>query len=339
MIKLLGTCLFKRSTKISRSFSTTKPSTFKVTIIGAAGGIGQPLSLLMKRNLLVKKLALYDLMKHIPGVAADVSHLDYPAKVTSHLGPENLAEALKGANLVVIPAGVPRKPGMTRDDLFSTNAKILKEAGVAIAQNCPDACILIVTNPINAVVPIFCETLKKNGKLNPNKVFGVTTLDLLRSSIFIADLKKLDPRKVKCPCIGGHAGITILPLISQCEPKVEFKQDELEKLTKRIQNAGTEVVKAKAGAGSATLSTAEAAYRLAKKVLKGLNGESPIVYSYVKSDLGKADYFSSKLQLGKNGVEKNLGIGKLSPFEEDALKKLIPDLQKSIKKGIEFAAK
>ncbi|KAF9898469.1 malate DEHYDROGENASE, NAD-dependent, partial [Lobosporangium transversale] len=88
----------------------------KVVICGAAGGIGQPLSLLLKQSDLISHLALYDVV-NAAGVAADLSHINTKSKVTGH-GKESMDEALKNAHTVVIPAGVPRKPGMTRDDLF-----------------------------------------------------------------------------------------------------------------------------------------------------------------------------------------------------------------------------
>ena len=91
---------------------------------GAAGGIGQPLSLLIKLNPLVGELRLYDVVG-TPGVAADVGHMDTDVRVTSALGQEQLGNALYGSDLVIIPAGVPRKPGMTRDDLFNINAGAL----------------------------------------------------------------------------------------------------------------------------------------------------------------------------------------------------------------------
>ena len=82
----------------------------KVAVLGASGGIGQPMSALLKENHLISHLSLYDIA-HTPGVAADLSHINTRAKVTGHLGPDQLQECLTGAEVVVIPAGVPRKPG------------------------------------------------------------------------------------------------------------------------------------------------------------------------------------------------------------------------------------
>ena len=90
----------------------------KVAVLGAAGGIGQPLSLLLKINSLVSELSLFDIV-NTPGVAADLSHINSNAVVKGYKGDDQLEEALTGAKIVVIPAGVPRKPGMTRDDLFN----------------------------------------------------------------------------------------------------------------------------------------------------------------------------------------------------------------------------
>lgn len=82
----------------------------KVAVLGAAGGIGQPLALLLKQSPLISRLSLYDIVA-TPGVAADLSHIETRALVTGHVGPEQLDEALQGCDVVVIPAGVPRKPG------------------------------------------------------------------------------------------------------------------------------------------------------------------------------------------------------------------------------------
>ncbi|CAG9834218.1 unnamed protein product [Diabrotica balteata] len=321
----------------TRSFSTSKQNNFKVAVCGASGGIGQPLSLLLKINPLVSQLSLYDLV-HTPGVAADLSHIETAAKVKGFNGPECLKDALKNADVIIIPAGVPRKPGMTRDDLFNTNAGIVKALAECAAEVAPCALIGIITNPVNSAVPIACEVLKKAGKLDPKRVFGISTLDIVRANTFIAEAKGLNPKDVNVPVIGGHSGVTIIPLISRATPSVSFPADQLQALTTRIQEAGTEVVKAKAGAGSATLSMAYAGARFANSLLRGLKGEPNVIEpAYVQSDVTEASYFSTPLVLGKNGLEKNLGLGKLSDFEQDLLKKALPELKKNIEAGVKFA--
>ncbi|CAL9238575.1 unnamed protein product [Arabidopsis halleri] len=121
---------------IRRSFSSGSVPERKVAILGAAGGIGQPLALLMKLNPLVSSLSLYNIA-NTPGVAADVGHINTRSEVVGYMGDDNLAKALEGADLVIIPVGVPRKPGMTRDDLFNINAGIVKNLCTAIAKYCP----------------------------------------------------------------------------------------------------------------------------------------------------------------------------------------------------------
>ncbi|XP_018597426.1 malate dehydrogenase, mitochondrial [Scleropages formosus] len=321
---------------ITRSLSTSSQNNAKVAVLGAAGGIGQPLSLLLKNSPLVSQLTLYDIA-HTPGVAADLSHIETRAQVTGHIGPDQLGAALKGCEVVVIPAGVPRKPGMTRDDLFNTNASIVATLTDACARNCPEAMLCIISNPVNSTVPIASEVLKKHGVYNPNRVFGVTTLDIVRANTFVAELKGLDPARVNVPVVGGHAGKTIIPLISQCTPKVEFPVDTLTALTGRIQEAGTEVVKAKAGAGSATLSMAYAGARFTFSLLDAMNGKEGVVEcSFVRSEETECKYFSTPLLLGKHGIEKNLGLGKLSAFEEKLVADAMGELKGSIKKGEDF---
>lgn len=309
----------------------------KVAVLGAAGGIGQPLALLMKLNPLVSSLSLYDIA-NTPGVAADVSHINTRALVTGYAGDEQLEDALKGADVVIIPAGVPRKPGMTRDDLFNINAGIVKSLCTAIAKYCPEAVVNMISNPVNSTVPIAAEVFKKASTYDPKKLFGVTTLDVVRARTFYAAKRDLAVEDVDVPVVGGHAGITILPLFSQATPKATAKDDELDALTKRTQDGGTEVVQAKAGKGSATLSMAYAGALFAESCLKGLNGESDVVEcSYVASSVTELPFFSSKVRLGKNGVEEVLGLGTLSEYEKKALEALKPELKSSIQKGIDFA--
>ncbi|GAL06950.1 malate dehydrogenase [Photobacterium aphoticum] len=311
----------------------------KVAVIGAAGGIGQALALLLKNRLPAgSDLALYDIAPVTPGVAADLSHIPTPVSIKGYAG-EDPTPALEGADVVLISAGVARKPGMDRADLFNVNAGIVKSLAEKIAVVCPKACVGIITNPVNTTVAIAADVLKKAGVYDKRKLFGVTTLDVIRSETFVAELKDLDPGQVRVPVIGGHSGVTILPLLSQVEG-VEFTQEEIDALTPRIQNAGTEVVEAKAGGGSATLSMGQAACRFGLSLVRALQGEAGLVEcAYVEGDGKHARFFAQPVLLGKEGVEEVMDYGKLSAYEQAALDSMLDTLHDDIVKGEEFAVK
>lgn len=312
----------------------------KVAVLGAAGGIGQPLSMILKNQLPSgSSLALYDVAPFTPGVAKDLSHIPTDVTVEGYTG-DDLQVALKDSDVVVIPAGVARKPGMTRDDLFAVNASIVANLVKNCAKACPKACICIISNPVNSTVPIAAEVLKAEGVYDKHRLFGVTTLDLLRAETFIAAELGVSVEGVKVPVIGGHSGTTILPLISQVIGSQVISADRIAELTTRIQNAGTEVVEAKVGAGSATLSMATAGARFALKVVRGLLGEPGVVeYGYVEGDGKYAQFFSQGLVFGKNGWERLLDLGHLSAFEQKCLDDLIPVVNKNIETGITFVQK
>ena len=307
----------------------------KVVVLGAAGGIGQALGLLLKTDLPAgTELSLYDIAPVTPGVAADLSHIPTPVKVEGFSG-EDPSPALVNADIVLISAGVARKPGMDRSDLFNINAGIVKNLVSSCADNCPKAMIGIITNPVNTTVAIAAKVLKKKGVYDPLRLFGVTTLDVIRSSTFVAEIFDKDPREVSVPVIGGHSGITILPLLSQSG--FEFSDEDAAEMTKRIQNAGTEVVEAKAGGGSATLSMGQAAAKFALSLVRALNGEKDIVEcTYVEGSGELARFFAQPVLLGKNGVEKILSFGSLSEFEQTTLNDALETLKSDIKIGEEF---
>ncbi|WP_314878642.1 malate dehydrogenase [Haemophilus parahaemolyticus] len=314
----------------------------KLTLLGAAGGIGQTLALLLKLRLPIgTELALYDISPVTPGVAVDISHIATSVKAIGYAGEENLAAALKDAHMVLITAGVARKPGMTRADLFNINGNIIKNLVEKVAEVCPDACVGIVSNPVNTLVPLAAEVLRKKGVYDKRKLFGVSTLDVVRAKSFVSELKEKHAETVKVPVIGGHSGPTILPLLSQALSegrKIDFTQEEIESLTHRIQNAGTEVVEAKAGGGSATLSMAEAGARFAVAVFKALLGEDCVRYAYVESkkDSGYPEFFAHPVRFGLTGVEEILPIGQLSEYEKEKLKALEEVLEADIKLGKDF---
>ncbi|RQM06427.1 hypothetical protein DH86_00002265 [Scytalidium sp. 3C] len=259
--------------------------------------------------------------------------------------------AFKDADIIVIPAGIPRKPGMTRDDLFNINAGIVKGLIEVIADVAPKAYILIISNPVNSTVPIAAEVLKAKGVFDPKRLFGVTTLDIVRAETFVAEIVgEKNPSKLTVPVIGGHSGETIVPLFSQVKPSVTIPSEKLADLVKRVQFGGDEVVKAKDGAGSATLSMALAGFRFAEKVLKALNGETGIVepsFVYLPGVPGGeaiaketgCDFFSVPIELGKqtSGVAQAQNpLPHLNDNEKTLLKACVDGLKGNIAKGVSF---
>ncbi|GAA96306.1 uncharacterized protein L969DRAFT_99418 [Mixia osmundae IAM 14324] len=328
----------------------------KAALLGAAGGIGQPLALLLKQSPHLTDLALFDIAPVVKGVAVDISHISTPSIVTGYdKEDDGLVKALTDADIVVIPAGVPRKPGMSRDDLFNINASIVRDLAQSIASTCPKAFICVISNPVNSTVPIVAEVLKKAGVFDPKRLFGVTTLDILRAQTFSAEIigQSNASSTFNVPVIGGHSGVTILPLLSQSKPPLKgVSQEQIEALTKRIQFGGDEVVQAKAGAGSATLSMAAAGFRFVERLIDAaFNGKSGVVedsYILLKADASgskellkhtdnvELDYFSVPVELGPEGVKKILPIGELSEYEQTLMKKAVEELKGNIVKGVSF---
>jgi malate dehydrogenase len=333
----------------------------KVCVVGGAGGIGQPLSMLLSMDPMVSHVSVFD-MVGAPGVAADLSHINTPAKVTGHgmnltqfkgdadgngkvddpaaFQAQAFDEALQGCDVVVIPAGVPRKPGMTRQDLFAVNAKLNQDFASAVAKNCPKAFVAIISNPVNSTVPIFAEQMKRLGCYDPKRIFGVCTLDIVRANTFVSEAAGMDVTGFHVPVIGGHAGASILPVLSRATPEAKSKltQEQVEALTHRIQNGGTEVVAAKAGGGSATLSMAKAGADFALSLVRAINGETgQVVCSYVESDVvPECQWFSTEVEIGKEGIVRNLGLGELDDFEKQKLAEAITELKPSIEEGVDF---
>jgi malate dehydrogenase len=342
----------------------------KVTVLGAAGGIGQPLSLLLKLNKHITSLALYDVV-NVPGVASDLHHIDTNVKVSAHIKPKGdtpnkpLRDALENSNVVIIPAGVPRKPGMTRGDLFNINASICAELAHAIAQTCPKAFVLVISNPVNSTVPIFQKIFSKYGTFDPKRLFGVTALDSVRSNTFLSELVHDSlPHSYDVTVVGGHSGHSIVPLFSQLPNAPQILNDEttLDALINRVQYGGDEVVKAKDGAGSSTLAMAYAALKFFDILMQGYRGEkhSPIAsYVYLGDDsvpgvaqlkeklqpiLDSQDlqlplFLATPITYGVNGVEKvhSDWVDKMNPKERDMFITAVGWVDQNIEKGLEFS--
>ena len=218
---------------------------------------------------------------------------------------------------------------MTRDDLFNTNASIVRDLAKAAAESAPEANVLVISNPVNSTVPIVSEIYKAKGVYNPKRLFGVTTLDVVRASRFVSEIKNTDPADENITVVGGHSGVTIVPLFSQSKHR-DLVGDET--LLRRVQFGGDEVVQAKDGAGSATLSMAMAGARFAESLLKAAQGEKGVIEpTFVESPLYKdqgVNFFASKVELGPSGVEKIYEVGKLDAQEQKLLDACLADLKK-----------
>lgn len=319
---------------------------FKVCVCGGAGGTGQPLSMFMAMDPNVRELSVVDVsVAMVPpaGVAADLSHIESGVEVNGYVmevgkqPKDYLEEALSGCALVLIPADMPRKPGMTHDDYFKIIVDIAKGLVEACAKYCPQAMIALIVNPVNSIVPAMADLYEKKG-LDPMKIVGVTTLDCVRANKFVSEITGTHPSSIDVPVIGGHAGVTIMPVFSQDAAAASIDPAKIPHLDKKTQDAGTEVVKAKGGRGSATLSMAYAAARLGKSILAGLAGQPRVECAYVKSDVTDVPFFTSKIQFGKTGIERVFPVGTLNPYETKRLDEAKAQLRTEIETGRKYAA-
>merc|ERR1719229_2189556 len=330
--------------------SGAKSGNFKVCVCGGAGGIGQPLCMFMAQNPHVSELCVFDLtlaMVPAAGVAADLSHLEKKSKVKGYAldkddkPVEKLAECLTGCHLVLVPAGMPRKPGMTRADLLGVNAGIAKNIVEACAKYCPNAVLGLIVNPVNSVMPAMCELYKKKG-LDHRKICGVTSLDIVRANKFVHEITGVPIETIDVPVVGGHAGSTILPLFSQVPAAQSIPAAQIPALDKHVQDAGTDVVNAKGGKGSATLSMAYAGAKFGNAVLSGLAGDEAVACTYVmreESEKACLPYLATKVTFGPRGIHKAHSVGSLNAHEKERYEKeCLSQLKDEIDAGLSYAA-
>jgi malate dehydrogenase len=157
-------------------------------------------------------------------------------------------------------------------DLFVFNAGIIRDLATGIASICPDAFILVISNPVNSLVPLIAEVLKSKNVFNPKTLFGITTLDVVRASTFTAEAISGVSPDIFIPVVGGHSAETIIPLFSHAKLAIKIEGETLQSLTTRVKFGGDEVIKAKAGTGSATLCMAYAGYKCLSPVFELILG-------------------------------------------------------------------
>lgn len=335
------TCLTGCSTcSPCNTFATKSANDFKVTVVGAAGNVGQPLSLLLKMNTQITTLALHDNVQ-VKGMAEDLSHISTSTNVEAFEGAYQLEQALDSASVVVMCAAKARTPNMEANYEVFANAPVAIDVARAVSIACPNAFLAVITDPLNMIVPIMARVLQEEDAYDPKRLFGVTTLDVVRAKTYFAQTINVDPLQVSVPVIGGHTPDTMLTIISRSFPVFDRGLCERETLLNRIHNAEHELAMAKMtvpqSEGTSTLAMAYAAAHFVRALLHALYGERSIIEcAYVASDVTEAKFFASPVLLGRNGIKRYLEVPHLAEYEEKALGNLIKQLKREIKAAFKF---
>ena len=312
----------------------------KIALIGG-GQIGGVLAQLIASKQLAD-VVLYDIVEDLPqGKALDIAEAakinGFDSKVTG----TNSYKDIAGSDLVIVTAGLARKPGMSRDDLLTTNAKIMKAVAEGVKENAPNAIALIISNPLDAMVTLF----KKVSGFPSNRVLGQAgILDSSRFATFIAWELGVSVKDVNALVLGGHGdtmvpivryaninGIPVMELLERKYKDAAKAKEVMSAMVERTKMAGGEVVKL-LKTGSAFYSPAASAVQMAEAIL---HDEKRLVSAcvYLDGEFGvKGYYVGVPAVLGSNGVEKVVEF-KLNAEEQalmdnsvNAVKKLIEDM-------------
>ena len=291
----------------------------KVSVIGA-GNVGATVA----QRLAEKELCdvvLIDIVEGVPqGKALDLSEAAPIEKHDAHLTGSNTYEASAGSDIIIITAGIPRKPGMSRDDLISTNAGIVKTVTQQAAELSPKAILIVVSNPLDAM----CHVAYETSGFPKNRVMGMAgVLDSARFRTFIAMELNVSVENIHAFVLGGHgdsmvplprystvAGIPIIELLSK---------ERIDALIDRTRKGGAEIV-GLLKTGSAFYAPASAAVEMAESILKDKKKILPCA-AYLEGEYGLNDLFIGvPVKLGKNGIEEIVQIS-LTDDEKEALQK------------------
>ena len=291
----------------------------KIALIGA-GMIGGTLAHIAAREEL-GDVILFDIAEGTPqGKALDIAEASAVfGKDVALKGANDYAD-IAGADVCIVTAGVPRKPGMSRDDLLGINLKVMKAVGEGIKAHAPNAFVICITNPLDAMV----WALQKFSGLPTNKVIGMAgVLDSSRFRHFIADELKVSVEDVTAFVLGGH-GDTMVPLPRYSTvagiPITELlSKDKIDALVQRTANGGAEIV-ALLKTGSAYYAPAASAVEMVEAILKDKKKILPCA-AYLEGQYGvNGLYVGVPVKLGRAGVEQIIEI-KLMPDEQAAFKK------------------
>jgi len=305
----------------------------KVTVVGA-GNVGATAA----QRLCEKELCdvvLVDIVEGVPqGKSLDLTEAAPIEKHDAHLTGTNGYEETAGSDIVIITAGIPRKPGMSRDDLISTNAGIMKSVTREVAKRSPDAVIIIVSNPLDAM----CHVAFSASGFPKNRVIGMAgVLDSARFRAFIAMELNVSVENTHAFVLGGH-GDTMVPLprystVSGIPITELISEERVDAIVDRTRNGGAEIV-GLLKTGSAYYAPASAAVEMAESILKDKKKILPCAV-YLEGEYGLNDLFIGvPVKLGAGGVEEIIEI-KLTDSEKAALQKsadAVAELKEVLKK-------
>lgn len=280
----------------------------RITVIGA-GNVGATVANVIAHKDLAKEVVVVDVNQGIAeGKSLDMWQTAPINLYNSRIvGVTNDYTKTKDSSVIVITAGIPRKPGMSRDDLILTNASIVKEVTEKAIVYSPDAIIIVVSNPLDVMTYAAFLAAKKA----PNKVFGMAgILDAARYTAFLADALNISPNSIKALLLGGH-GDTMVPLKRYTSvggiPVTQLLDDEtLTKIIDRTRSGGGELVKLMGT--SAWYAPGAAAALMVESIVKDQRGIYPVC-AYLNGEYGMKDiYLGVPVILGKNGIEKIIEI-------------------------------
>ncbi len=312
----------------------------KIALIGGGqiGGVLAQLAALRELGDVV----MFDIVEDLPqGKTLDIAEASRVDGFDVNLKGANSYTEIAGSDIVIITAGLPRKPGMSRDDLLATNAKIMKQVAEGVRDNAPNATVIIISNPLDAMVTLF----QKVSGFPTNKVMGQAgVLDSSRFSSFIAWELGVSVKDVNAMVLGGH-GDTMVPLIRYANvngmPVMELLErkygdaakakEVMDAMVQRTKMAGGEVVKL-LKTGSAFYSPASSAIAMAEAIIKDEKRLLPVC-AFIENQYGTDGlYLGVPAVLGENGVERifeiTLNDEELASLDKSisAVKGLVEDL-------------
>ena len=284
----------------------------KISLIGA-GQIGGTLAHLIALKELAD-IILFDVAEGLAkGKALDIAQSSSIDGFSVDIKGTNIYEDTKDSDVIIITAGVPRKPGMTRDDLLEINLKIIKQVAEGIKNTSPKAFVICITNPLDVIV----MALQKYSGLPKNMVVGMAgILDTSRFKYFLSQELKIPVKKINSLVLGGH-GDTMVSMLNHTKvdgklvldlvKEGKLKKESLDAIVERTKNGGAEIVKL-LEKGSAFYAPAASGVEMAESYLKDLKKELPCAV-YLNNEYGVKDLYAGvPVIIGKNGIEKIIEI-------------------------------